>query len=339
LTKKIQKTRTTKTKKGFKLENYMIVIGIFILLFLTYIGYRINNSEGRLIPISVIALILGVIYESKRITEKWSTVLYSALGSFLFSFLAFLPGKRERIYNFENHIEMWPYTFIVIFIIITIAMNEDKIIPKLTEGITLMKSVAIIYWVIDYGFVNTENVFILSLMIVGVLFAIFSAVHAFTHIELTRTNRLILSVWSSIILVLFALDNIYRVYQNDDIENTNNLINGIWIGIQYFLLGISSVYIVQNMFMLIGFLPGKQTFFNAQYYRDLKELKNQHIKRYSEEQISILNSIFCILFTSSVFYLNYKYQILPRHTAIWLVFVLFPIILFIYDYLKTKNYR
>lgn len=328
-----------KAKKGFKLENYMIVIGGFLLIFLTYIGYRINNSEGRLIPISVITLIAGVIYESKRITEKWSTVLYSALGSFIFSFLAFLPGKRERIYDFENHIEMWPYTFIIIFIIITIAMNEDKIIPKLTEGITLMKSVAIIYWVIDYGFVNTENKFMIAIMIIGLLFALFSIIHAFTHIELTRTNRLILSVWSSIILVLFALDNIYRVYQNDDIENTNNIIDGIWIGIQYFLLGISSVYIIQNMFMLIGFLPGKHTFFNARYYRELKELKNQHIKRYSDEQIRVLNSLFCILFTSTIFYLNYKYQILPRHTAIWFVFVLFPLILYIYGYIKEKNYR
>lgn len=316
----------------------MIIIGVFILIFLAYISYRIYNSEGRLIPISVVALISGIIYENRKITEKWSSVLYSALGSLLFSFIAFLPGKRERVYDFENHIEMWPYTFIIIFIIITIIMNEDKIIPKLTEGITLMKSVAIIYWVVDFGFVNIQNKFIIALMIIGVIFALFSAVHAFTHIELTRTNRLVLSIWSSIILVLFALDNIYRVYQNDDIENTHNLIDSVWIGIQYFLLGISSVYIVQNMLMLIRFLPGKQTFFNATYYRELKELKNQHIERYSDEQIGIPKSIFCILFTSSIFYVNYRYQILPRHTAIWVVFVLFPLILYFYGFLKMKPY-
>ncbi len=333
--KKIVQNR--KTKKGFELKNYMIFIGVLILMFLTYIGYRINNSEGRLIPISVLALIAGVIYENKRITEKWSTVLYSALGSFLFSFLAFLPGKRERIYDFENHIEMWPYSFIFIFIIITICFNEEKVIYKLTEGITLIKSVAITYWVIDYGFVKTENIFMLTIMSIGLLFALFSILHAFTHIELNRTNRLILSIWSSIILVLLALDNIYRVYQNDDIENTGNLINGVWIGTQYFLLGISSVYIVQNMIMLIGFLPDKNSFFNTRYYKELKELKDKHIKRYSQEQISILNSLLCIIFTSITFFLNYKYQILPRHTVIWLVFVLFPIILYILEYIKRKT--
>lgn len=339
MTQEKNKNRTTKSEKGFKLKNYMIFIGSIIVLFLIYIGYRINNSQERIIPISVIALIFGVLYESKRISEKWSTVLFSALGSFVFSFLSFLPGKRESVYNFENHIEIWPYTFIFFFIITNIVINEDKIIPKLTEGVTLMKSVAVIYWVVDYGFVNTENKFVLSIMIIGVLFVIFSAVHAFTNIKLSRTNRLILSIWSSIILVLFALDNIYRVYQNDDIENTNNLIKGVWIGIQYFLLGISSVYIVQNMFMLIGFLPGKQSFFNDKYYRELEELKNQHIKRYSDEQISITNSIFCVFFTSTIFYLNFKYQILPRHTSIWLAFVLLPIILYIYKYIITRSYR
>ena len=108
-----------------------------------------NNSGRRFIPLGVLALIAGVFFESKRLTEKWLTVLLTALGSFTFSFVAFLASKREQIYNFENHIEMWPYTFIFIFITFKIIVHKDKVIPKLTKGITLLQSIAVIYWVID----------------------------------------------------------------------------------------------------------------------------------------------------------------------------------------------
>ena len=338
---KTKKTTSVKrkTSKGFDLKPFLIVIGLLIIGMTIYIGFRMNNSGRRLIPLSVLALIAGVFFESKRLTEKWLPVLFTALGSFIFSFIAFLPGKREHIYNFENHIEMWPYTFFFIFIIFSIIDHKDKVIPKLTEGITLLQSIAVIYWVIDYGFVDNDNLFLKSLMVVGLLFSLYSVFHAFTHTILSRTSRFTLSIWSSIIMLLFAADNIYRVYQNEQIENTADLTHGLYIGLQYFLLGISAIYIVQNFIMLTGFLPGKETFFNAQYYRDLKELKSDHIKRYSDRQVSILHSFFCVLFTGTLFFLNYHYQILPRHIAIWTVFVIFPFILILYDYAAgKKNY-
>lgn len=332
-------TRRRKFSKGFDLKPYMIVIGLLLLALTIYIGFRMYNSGRRLIPISVLALIVGALFESKRLTNKWLTVLFTGLGSFIFSFVAFLPGKRERIYNFESHIEIWPYTFILIFVILSIAFHGDKIIPKLTEGITLLQSIAVIYWVVDYGFVDTDSLFLKSLMFVGLLFSLYSIFHAFTYAVLSKTSRLTLSIWSSIIMLLFASDNIYRVYQNEQIENTADLTNGFYIGLQYFLLGISAIYIVQNFIMLTGFLPGRGTFFNAQYFRDLKQLKSDHIKRYSGRQVSILHSLFCVFLTGAMFFLNYQYQILPRHVAIWTVFVIFPLILIMYDHAtRKKNY-
>jgi hypothetical protein len=140
-------------------------------------------------------------------------------------------------------------------------------------------------------------------------------------------------------MMLFASDNIYRVYQNEQIENTADITHGLYIGLQFFLLGVSCIYIIQNFIMLMGFMPGRGTFFNKQYFRDIKELKKDHVKRYSDRQVKILHSFFCILFTGTIFLLNYHYQILPRHVAIWIVFVIFPFILDIYDYVaRRKNY-
>ncbi len=315
----------------------MLALGLLLVSLTIFVAYRIKTTDKRLIPISVIALIAGVIFENKRLSKKWATVLWTALGSFIFSFFAFLPGKRENIYNFENHIEMWPYAFITFFVLFAICFHGNKIIPQLTEGVTLLQSIAVIYWVLDYGFIDTNNFFQIILMVVGVIFSIYSIFHAFTDTVLSRESRLKLSIWSSIIMVLFAVDNIYRVYQNEQIENTVEITHGLYIGLQYFLLGISSIYIVQNFIMLTGFLPGKGTFFNSQYFKDVKELKSSHIKRYSDRQVSISHSFFCVLFTGTIFFLNYHYQILPRHIAIWTIFVIFPYILSIYCSLTIKT--
>lgn len=335
--KKPQKAKPK--NKGINLKPYMIVVGVLSLILLLYISYRMYINERTIIPISIFALIAGAFFETKRLTAKWWIVTSTALISFFLSFFAFIPGKREHDYNFENHIEIWPYYFLFFFLVITIFFAKDKVIPKLTEGITLLQSIAIIYWVLDFGLITTENLFLIILMCFGLLFSVFSVFHAFTHTELTRTNRLTLSIWSTIIFVLLATENIIRVFQNEQIENTENITGRFYIGLQYLLLGISSVYIVQNYFMLIGFLPGKGTFFNKQYFKELKELKSEHIKRYSVEQIDILHSLFCIVFTGGIFYLNFYCQIVPKHIAIWIVFVTFPIVLYIYEYLTNKNYR
>lgn len=318
---------------------YLKALGILSLILLLFISYRIYNSERTLIPISIFALIGGAIFQTKQLTKKWRIVLFTAFISFILSFFAFLPGKREQVYNFENHIEFWPFLFLFIFLIMTIVFAKEKVIPKLTEGITLIQSMAIIYWVADYGLLETKNLFLITIMVIGLIFSLFSIFHAFTNRELTRTNRLTLSIWSTFIYIIFAIEHIYNVFQNEQIENSQDLTSGIYIALQYFLLGISGVYIVQSYFMLVGFLPKKNSFFNKLYYKELKELKSEHIKRYSIEQIDILHSLFCVVFTGGIFYLNYEYKIVSKNIAIWIVFISFPFILYIYEYLKQKNYR
>ena len=168
-------TKTTQSKKrsanGFQLKPYMFVFGLILVAFTFYIVFRLHISHRRLIPISVIALIAGVMYEGRKLADNWKVIGLKALGAFVFSFFAFLPGKNESNYDFENHIELWPYTFIGLFLLISIVVHGDKVVSKLTEGITLLQSIAVIYWVVDYGFVDNANLFVKSLMIIGLLFS------------------------------------------------------------------------------------------------------------------------------------------------------------------------
>src|SRR5690606_5365566 len=171
---------------------------------------------------------------------------------------------------------------------------KDRVTAKLTEGITLLLSISLIYWAFDYGFINYHNWFSIFLITTGLLFSVFSIIHALTHIQLSRTNRLALSVWSTVIMFAFAIDNIIRVFSNPNIENSKYLSDSLFIGIQYFLLGVSVVYIMQNYILLAGFLPSR----NGNYRKELMENKKDHINRYSDEQVNIGHSIFCIVFTA-----------------------------------------
>lgn len=326
-------------KKSFDLKPVFMVAGLVLLMLMFYGVSQLQSGDRRLIPLSVFALLAGLFFEAKQLYENWSKLFLTALGSFAFSLFVFLPGKHEEIYVLENHIEMWPYFFIFWFALFTITAHKDKTIARLTEGITLLQSIAVLYWIIDLHIYEINSSFVKFLMVIGLIFSAFSLFNAFTPFILSRTTRLTLSIWSCIIMVLLAADNIYSVYQNVDIESVNSIPLGLLIGLEYFLLGICAIYILQNFLMLMGFLPGRGTFFNAEYFRDLKELKNDHIKRYSDKQVHFFHSLFCVVITVTAFYLNYHYKVLPRNLAIWVVFVTFPFILNVFDFVTQRHRR
>lgn len=311
-----------------------LIIAVFIGLALTiYIGYRASMSDRKLFSISLIALFTGVLYESFRISENWKKVIGIFALTYILSMVSFLPGKYESTYNFESHIKNLPYFFIFIFALLFGIFHKDRVTAKLTERITLILSISLVYWAIDYGFINFNNWFSISLMTFGFLMSIYSILNALTKIKLSRTNRLTLSIWSSIVMFAFAIDNTIRVFNNPEIENSISLLEGLYIGIQYFLLGVSAVYIMQNFMLLAAFLPSK----NGNYKKDLAENKKEHIKRFSDEQVNIEHSVFCISFTVIIYGLNYKYQIFPRHTMIWMLLFTFPIISNLIAFLNIKR--
>lgn len=325
-----------KKSAGFDIMSIIIVLGVIGLLLTIYIGYRAAISDRKLFSVSLLALFAGLIFESIRVSGSWKTVAGIFAGTYLVSLIAFLPGKREHVYNFENHIEMWPYVFLFFFALFFGIAYKDRVTLKLTEGITLLLSLSLIYWTVDYGFINYHNWFAYTLLAISFLMTAFSIVNALTNLHLSKTTRLTLSIWSTIIMFAFAIDNIYRVFENPDIESTY-LSDGLYIGLQFFLLGVSAVYIMQNYMLLAAFLPSK----NGNYRLELRENKEDHIERFSDEQVLTVHSILCILYAVTIYGLNYKYQVLPRHTMIWLVFLTFPLLVRLFDFLNygMKNYR
>lgn len=324
-----------KTKKSSNFFSSPVIIILLILLILlilvmvatAYIVYRLHKSHDHLISISFFALFAGLIFECRRLANKWSDIFPIMFWSFVISFFAFLPGKKEYVYIFENHIRTWPYVFLLVFIFGYIIYFKEKVTFKLSEGFTLLQTIAVIYWFVDCDLVDMENKLWLPVMVSGLFCSLYAAFHVFTYTHLTHTHRLLLSLWSSIVMLLFAGENIYITFTLDQIENANKISHAIYVAFQYFLLGICSIYMVQNFFMLLQFLPGKHRFFNDAYFKDLAELKEEHIGRYSDQQVYILHSALVVVLAGADFYINYYYQLLPRHMAIWAVFFVYPVVL------------
>jgi hypothetical protein len=330
--------RITKTKRkpaGCSLKQIAVVLGVVGLALTIYIGYRTSISDRKLFSVSLLALFAGLLFESFRVSDKWKNVIYIFVGAYFCSLLTFLPGKHETSYNFENHIETWPFYFILFFTFAFALINRDKVTAKLSEGITLLLSLSLIYWTIDYGFTNFQIWFAITILAIVLILSAFSILNALTNIQLSKTTRLTLSVWSTIIMLAFAIDNIISVINNQDIESSKYLSQALYVGLQYFFLGISAVYVMQNCLLLAAFLPSK----NVDYKYTLKENIKDHIDRYSDKQVFIGYSLFCILYAGSIFWLNYTYQVLPRNTMIWFVFLTFPLILQLIDFINgRKNY-
>ena len=185
--KRITKKKTIYTELPFykKWSTYIYIVSVLLITFLIYIIYRAQISDRKLFTLSFVPLLLGIIYETKRLSTDWKIIALKILGSLIFSFFAFLPGKHERNYDFENHIESWPFYFIAIFVFISLIFHDKKVVPKLTEGITLIQSISIIYWILDYNFLEDINLFSLTLISIAFLISFYSLIHAFTYISLS----------------------------------------------------------------------------------------------------------------------------------------------------------
>lgn len=313
----------------------MTIFFLVLSLLLTYlIVLKGLEYDKRLFTWSFIALFLGLLFESYFIFDKLNSILNCFSISFFVSLITFLPGKQERHYSLQSHIEFWPYFFLISFIIGIIITNQKKVTIRQTEGTTLLQSIAIIYWLLDYHFFDNLNFFKLAVLILTTIASMFAIINALSKINLSKPNRLLLSIWSSIILMCLAIDNVFRVFNNGDIDQQNSLMTSVEVGFQYFFVGISSVYVVQNIFMLFAFFPEK----NTTYRQTIYQAKKMHLDRYSDTQVATKDTIFCICYCLLFFVLNWNYNIIPRHTMIWFVIVTFPLLLQLRNWVRQKNY-
>ncbi len=296
---------------GHELNTVVIAVLIIFVPLIIGVTYNIFGTLGKAFPLALLALLAGLLLESFLIVGNWKILILKFAGAYLAS-LFFIEDPK-----------IWPYAFMVIYSLFVIAFNKKKVTPKLTEGITLLQSLSIIYWVADKGLFGVELQFSFIPLAVVLSFALFSIFHALFYFPLTKAARLTLSIWSSLILFIFAIDNIYQVHQQT-LEHVQHWMDGLLIGLQYFLLGVCTIYMVQNFILLYIFIPNK----SEKYKETWRDAKNEHLKRYSDQQVNRLYAFLCIAYAGLLYGSNYIFDWLPSSTMIWLVFFTFALLMY-----------
>ncbi len=318
---------------------YWGLVGLLLSVPCLYFLFIAAAPNVRLVPLVVIALICGLVFESIRASGKWMRVMLTWLAiitSCILLVFNFLPFASPFVYSI---IPGWPALFAITMLVFALVfyIHITGAPAELTEGITLLQSIAIIYWAADHDIFISGSILLRVIVAAGLLFSLFSFFHAFSKAPLLARSRFILSVWSCVVMLLFAADNIYGIYESYEAENAAAFDSKINQAVTYFLLGVSLIYILQNLLLLLRFAPGKGSFFNDAYKRRVAELRNDHVNRFSTMQVNTLYSFFCVVFSGSVFWLNYEYRLVPANTAIWIVFFIFPYILILWNTLIYKR--
>lgn len=296
----------------------MAILSFFTTLLIdhyTPIDYK------KIMRISLISLFSGLIIENYRINKNKKLLFYVLCGAYTLSLSFFLINKSQAV---GKYISYWPFYFIAIFLIISVALNSEKLTQKVSEGFTLLISLAFLYWLLDKNILNFKTIWNSIITSITVLISGFSVFNSLTNFQLTKSNRLFLSIWTTIVLLIISIDNSYSVFRNSD-NDYNHISDNLFLALQYFLLGISSVYTAQNINLIYSLLD-KDT---------RKKAKIVHTKRYSETQVSINDSVFCIVFSMGIYISNYQFNILPKNLMIWLVIFIFPFLL----ELKNRTFK
>jgi hypothetical protein len=313
----------------FSLDGFTIVFISFFCLFpfVFFICSLIDsNVTIHTLTLSYFAFFLGKTLEFRKICGSWRTVILTMLGSFFFSLFNFLPYKKEGVYSLQNHLDNWPIVFSMVFLIVIVGFNSKKLTLKIGEGITLLHSLALLYYFFERFQSGLGSGWWVAACILPLCF---SLTHALTYIEITKSDRLYLSIWSSITMIIFAFLYLLNVIQMENVEkliSENHVWKGACVFFEYFLLGASGAYIAQNAFMLFGYLPRRNHFFNLAYFNAVRELNKSHIDRYSSDQVDRKEASFVLILVGGFLASNSYFRIMPPTLAIWACFIIAPII-------------
>ncbi|WP_423976483.1 DUF1385 domain-containing protein [Kaistella sp.] len=107
----------------------IIFLSIISSIALFFIFKKIMNSEKELISITLLPLILGIVFDLKRLEVSWKNILTKiilAIGASLI--FAFIPGKNEHHYDLDFHIRYFLFVFIfLLFSIISFIKEKNRI--------------------------------------------------------------------------------------------------------------------------------------------------------------------------------------------------------------------
>lgn len=191
-----------------------IFLFFFVAAMLTVAAFLLNKIytvDKSITNFYFLPLLLGLVFELKRITKKWSVVGITTIISFYLSFFAFAHSKTESKYEYDSHLQMWPFFFLLFFVVIALIFYlVSENVKQVTEGIALLFTIAFNYWIFANGYWHKGNLLIKTLIILNAVPSLFTVFNSLSYYPLGKTNRVLLSLWYAIVGLVLASDNVYQ---------------------------------------------------------------------------------------------------------------------------------
>jgi len=312
--------------------DWLIIIFLMILFYGFHLLSRIMLPYT--VPYEFFVVTGGLIFQYKQLINEWEKVIYTSLAALGLSFIAFIPGRNETVYDFKEHFEFWLIVYIVAFAIVALQNKKfrEMTVPTVSEGTVLLQSLAIIYWLLDMEINPRQHVFVFITFLLSIPFVIFSLYHAFSYSPLTRPVKVSLSIWSAFITIVFVFDYLLDLLHIRPQWNLSN--EPDWLHFfKFFLLGMAVIYMVHAFVLLYDLIVSSD---RRWVYSSAKDVVEMHARRFSGRQLPKNSAVLISIMTISFFVWNYYSHTFPANTAIWLVFILIPALTELARLIKKK---
>lgn len=297
------------------------LLALVCLIGTAYLVYKVYANERTLISLSTTALMLGLIVESLRLGGFKKKILHEMLLAYGLSFIVFIPLNFDA-YNLLDRIATWPAVFLGAYALTSMVLFKDKIVPRINISHTTVWSLAILYYLYDWGLLTDEDGLYQIIGFSLLALSLYVVVLAFLKSALTQKQRVLLSSWSALIMVVFAADYALDLFLSTKHAMEVTLMDKLLLFVPYFVLGMGLVYVLQNIYLVYDFIaPG-----DSEYKEQVKNVVATHLKRYDPKKPPAIFLIVLILVTTVFFWTNNSLTVLSKQTAVWLVFLLVSVL-------------
>ena len=268
-----------------------------------------------------------------RISKDWKLTILKIFGSLILSLVVFMDKTGLTQDRIQETLTIWSYTFIAVFGITSMLYHNEKVILKMSEGISLLQSISFIYWINEMYREEILNHYIIVFIVSS--FSILSIYNSFSYKKLSPNNKLALSLWSSMIMIVFSIETFFSIIKNEN-HKISEIPFLITTYLEYFILGVSLVYLLKNAQLLSRYFPDKSEGYKK-FKKRIGKVNQIQINRYSDNQLKRKDTLFALIVLPLIYFSNYQYELFEPRLLIWGLFIIFPIINDIKNSTMTKK--
>jgi hypothetical protein len=271
---------------------------LFCLIVTAFIAYKVFQTERTLISLSTIALMLGLVFESLRLGGFRKEIMRELLLAYACSFIVFIPMRFEE-YGLMSRISTWPAVFIGAYVIFSVILFKDRIIPKINLTHTFVCLLAFVYYAYEWDWFWDESWLYRCLAFSGLLSTLFVLFLSLRKGVLTQRIRLMLSVFSALLMIFFAAEFAIELFVSTKYAREITWLEKLDLFFPYFVLGMGLVYTMQNIYLIIDF----NYFGDGDHVEHARSVATVHLNRYDPVKPILLRFLAIVSLVLAVFWL------------------------------------